>query len=307
MPPDPSRREASGTLPLVTKPASQPLETFATGFGLPECPRWHDGALWMSDMWGRASHRLDSDGGIAETISVGDEQGGLGWLPDGRMLIVGMEHAKLWRIEADGPVEHADLRPWTQWGLNDMAVAGDGTAYVSHFGYDYHGGTGTFAPASLFRVQPDGTVDEPVDDLYVPNGVAISPSGDIFVAEPGASRISRLSFGSNGSLTQRHVFAQLTPVEEGRPAPPDGICLDEAGGVWAAEPVGKRVLHFDASGTLDVQWHLPDHPLAVVLGGPQRRDLYVCLTGSFRRESMAESPSGRVAVTKVDVPGTGTP
>jgi sugar lactone lactonase YvrE len=223
------------------------------------------------------------------------------------MLIVGMEHAKLWRIEESGPVEHADLRPWTPWGLNDMAVAADGTAYVSHWGCDFHGGTGTFPPTSLFRVRPDGSVDEPVDDLYIPNGVAISPSGDVFVAEPGASRISRLSFGSNGSLNQRHVFAQLTPVEGGRLAPPDGICLDAAGGVWAAEPVGKRVLHFDASGTLDVEWHLPEHPLAVVLGGPERRDLYVCLTGSFRRESKAESPSGRVAVAKVDVPGTGTP
>jgi sugar lactone lactonase YvrE len=283
------------------------LETFSTGYGLPECPRWHNGALWMSDMWGCASHRLAADGSIAETVTIGDEQGGLGWLPDGRMLIVGMTSAVVWRIEESGPVRHADLRPYTPWGLNDMAVAPDGTAYVSHFGYDYHGGNGSFVPASLFRIRPDGTIDEPADDLYVPNGVAISEAGEVFVAEPGANRITRLSFDSNGALAQRHVFAQLQPVVEGRPAPPDGICLDARGGVWAAEPVGKRVLHFNASGALDVEWALADHPLAVVLGGPERRDLYVCLTGSIKRDAMGGAAAGRVAVTHVDVPGIGVP
>ena len=261
----------------------------------------------MSEMWGRASHRLASDGSIAETVTIDDEQGGLGWLPDGRLLIVGMTGGKVWRIDPDGPAVHADLRPYTPWGLNDMAVAADGTAYVSHFGYDYHGGHGSFAPASLFRVRPDGSVDEPVEDLYVPNGVAISASGDVYVAEPGASRISRLTFDAAGALATRSVFATLTPRVEGRPAPPDGICLDAAGGVWAAEPVGRRVLHLDATGAVDVEWTLDVHPLAVVLAGPDRRDLYVCVTGSFDRASMTEAPSGRVLTARVDVPGAGVP
>ncbi len=284
-----------------------PMETFATGFGLPECPRWHNGELWMSDMWGKASHRLAPDGSIAETVSVGDEQGGLGWLPDGRMLIVGMMDAKLWRLDPDGPVVHADLRPFTPWGLNDMAVTPDGTAYISHFGYDYHGGHGTFAPASLFRVRPDGSVDEPVDDLYVPNGVAIAESGDVFVAEPAASRIARLRFGSDGALAERQIFATLVSNPPGSVAPPDGICLDEAGGVWAADPVGKRVLHFDGGGGLTDEWPLDGHPLAVVLGGEDRRDLYICITGSFHRNEMTGSTSGRVLVTRVATAGAGVP
>lgn len=284
-----------------------PLETFATGFGMPECPRWYDGALWMSDMWGRASHRLAPDGSIAETITIGDEPGGLGWLPDGRMLIVGMTEAKLWRIEPDGPAVHADLRPTTQWGLNDMAVTPDGTAYISHFGYDYHGGAGSVMPASLIRVRPDGVVDEPVDDLYVPNGVAIADNGQVYVAEPGASRITRLAFDSNGALFERNVFAQLQPAEPGRPAPPDGICLDSAGGVWAAEPIGRRVLHVDAGGNVDIEWQLTDAPLAVLLGGDDRRQLYVCTTTSFRRERMSQSSGGRILVTTVDTPGAGFP
>ncbi len=262
----------------------------------------------MSDMWGSASHRLTPDGSIAQTVTVGDEQGGLGWLPDGRMLIVGMTGGKIWRIDPQGPVVHADLRPYTPWGLNDMAVGPDGTAYVSHFGYDYHGGRGSLVPTCLFRVQPDGTVDQPVNDLHVPNGVAIAESGEVYVAEPGASRIARLRFGADGALAERSIFAQLTPRIEGRPAPPDGICLDAAGGVWAAEPVGGRVLHFDAAGNVDVEWTLEgSHPLAVVLAGPDRRDLYVCVTGSFDRASMTESPNGRVLLTRVDAPGAGVP
>jgi sugar lactone lactonase YvrE len=261
----------------------------------------------MSDMWGGASHRLASDGSIAETIRIGDEPGGLGWLPDGRMLIVGMTDAKLWRVEADGPVVHADLRPNTQWSLNDLAVTPDGTAYVSPFGFDYHGGTGSVAPTNLIRVRPDGAVDEPVDDLYVPNGVAIADSGPVYVAEAGASRISRLAFDSNGALFERNVFAELLPVEPGRPAPPDGICLDAAGGVWAAEPVGRRVLHLDASGNVDIEWQLSESPLAVLLGGEDRTQLYVCVTPSFRREARGAAPGGRILVATVDVPGAGFP
>jgi sugar lactone lactonase YvrE len=261
----------------------------------------------MSDMWGRGSHRLTPDGSIAHTISIGDEPGGLGWLPDGRMLIVGMTDAKLWRIDPDGPAVHADLRSATQWGLNDMGVTPDGTAYVSQFGYDYHGGSGSMAPTSLIRVRPDGRVDEPVDDLYVPNGVAIAPNGQVYVAEPGASRITRLAFDSNGALFERNVFAQLPPAQEGRPAPPDGICLDAAGGVWAAEPVGRRVLHIDAGGNVDIEWPLTDAPLAVTLGGDDRRQLYVCTTGSIRREAMRSEPSGRILVATVEVPGAGFP
>ena len=283
------------------------LETFAAGFGLPECPRWHDGKLWMSDMWGKASHRFEPDGTIAETVTVGDEQGGLGWLPDGRMLIVGMIDAKLWRIDPSGPVVHADLRPFTPWGLNDMAVAADGTAYISHFGYDYHGGNGKFAPASLFRVSPSGVVDEAADNLLVPNGVAISESGEVFVAEPAGSRIARLRFAPDGTLLERGIFTTLVSNPPGTVAPPDGICLDAAGGVWAADPVGKRVLHFDASGSVTSEWPLDGHPLAVVLGGRERRDLYICITASIHRDGGTDRRSGRLLVTQVDTPGAGVP
>ena len=142
-----------------------------------------------------------------------------------------------------------------------------------------------------------------MDDLYVPNGVAIAESGDVFVAEPAASRIARLRFGTDGALAERNIFATLISNPPGTVAPPDGICLDAAGGVWAADPVGKRVLHFDGGGGLVDEWPLRRHPLAVALGGEDRRDLYICITGSFHRTEMAGSPSGRVLVTRVETAG----
>jgi sugar lactone lactonase YvrE len=176
------------------------MRRFASGLHFAECPRWHQGQLWMSDIWGRTVYRFDIDGTRHSVQTFDDDPGGLGWLPDGRLLVVGMERRVLYRVEPSGPVVHADLTPFAPWPCNDMITAEDGAAYVTQFGYDVWGGTTPVIPAPLLRVSRAGGVDVVAGDLLCPNGIALSADGrTLMVAEPAGSRITRFSVQPDGS------------------------------------------------------------------------------------------------------------
>jgi sugar lactone lactonase YvrE len=278
---------------------------------LPETPRWHDGALWISDMWDHVVVRFDAHGARTDVVRFDDAEdpGGLGWMPDGSLLVVGMEGRCVHRIESDGRRSvHADLSALAPWQCNDMIVRRDGTAYVSHFGYDMWGGTTGFLPASLLRVTPDGVVDVIVDDLLAPNGMALpDDETTLYLSECGRSNVLAFDIGDDGTLSNRLVHASL-PLAPGVPfAPPDGICLDEAGAVWAAEPLGQRVLRLDADGIVTDEIAFDQSPLAVALGGDDRRTLYVCSSAEHDKPSRSGTPTGRIDALRVDVPGAGRP
>jgi sugar lactone lactonase YvrE len=281
--------------------------TIATDIEMPECPRWRDGALWFSDMWGHQVRRVGPDGTDTVVVELnGDDPGGLGWLPDGDLLVVGMEDAKLWRWDGKALSLHADLRPWSAWPCNDMTVAEDGTAYVTQFGFDSWGGTGERGPAPIIAVSPDGEVSVAAEGLMCPNGIAFDAAErQVFVAEPAAMRIRRFDRAADGTLVDGVEFGSL-PVAEGKPyAPPDGLCVDEAGGVWAADPIGGQVVHLDREGTItDVIDH-PIHTLACTLGGDDRRTLFVCATTNHHKPSRTGERNGRIDAYRVDVPGSG--
>jgi sugar lactone lactonase YvrE len=285
-------------------------ERFADGLEFAECPRWHDGALWISDMWGHTVYRFDPDGARHTVHDFGPDEdpGGLGWLPDGRLLVVGMEGRRLYRLEADGPVVHADLAELAPWPCNDMIVADDGTAYVSQFGFDLWGASTLPATSPLIRVWPDGRVDAAAHDLMVPNGVALTAEGrTMIVAESGAFRLVRFTVREDGTLTDRETFAELTPAPGADYAPPDGICLDEAGAVWAADPIGNRVVRIEAGGRVEREITFDLRPLAAVLGGTDRRTLFVCLAAEYGRLEHRSERDARIDAVRVDIPGAGRP
>jgi sugar lactone lactonase YvrE len=189
-----------------------------------------------------------------------------------------------------------------------MIVADDGTAYVSQFGYDLFGGTTPLTPTVLIRVTPDGRADAVAHDLMSPNGIALSEDGrTLVVAEPGASRLTRYRVADDGGLVDRTLFAQITPAEGKTAGPPDGICLDAAGAVWMADPVGARVLRVEPGGNVTHDLPFEGHPLAVALGGPDRRTLFVCVVTSYDQEAREHGRGARLDTLTVDVPGSGRP
>jgi sugar lactone lactonase YvrE len=280
---------------------------FATDLHFPECPRWHDGALWVSDMWDHTVYRFDADGArhVVHRFPDDEDPGGLGWLPDGTMLVAGMLSRVLYRLEHGTAVVHADLRGRAPHQVNDMIVGPDGSAYVTQFGREMWDNDAPFGPTVMIRVAADGSVEVGADDLMVPNGVAIAHDGkSLVVAESAGARLSRYAV-RDGLLSDRRVVP-LTPAADMPFVAPDGICLDAEGGIWAADPLAHRVIHL-SEDAIDREIPVEDHPLACVLGGDDRRTLFVCANKVWSKHDRRDVPTGSVVTVRVDVPGAGRP
>ena len=290
---------------------------FAAGLQFPECPRWHDGQLHISDMWAGQVLRFD-DAGEATVVwqaprepvageDEAEEVGGTGWLPDGRLLAVGMIGRCLYRIDPEGPVVVADLSPFAPGRCNDMIVSPEGVAYISQIGFPIYTPGAKPVVSALMRVDPDGTASIAAEDLMVPNGIALSDDGrTMVVAESFAGRLSSYVVDASGGLSQRETFATIAPAPGERHSIADGICLDAAGAAWVADPRGRRVLRVERGGVVTHDIAFDAHPLAVVLGGSDRRTLFVCLSSVLGRAN-ATGPSGRIEVLPAEVPGAGRP
>jgi sugar lactone lactonase YvrE len=286
-----------------------PTQRFADSFHFAECPRWHDDALWLSDMDGRTVYRLDGDGRRQAVHAFADDRpGGLGWLPDGRLLVVGMDKRCVYRIEDGNAVVHADLAPFASWGCNDMIVTDDGIAFVSQIGFDLYKKTTPIMTTALLRVDPDGTASVAADELLVPNGVALTADGTtMVVAETWAERLTRFRVASDGSLSHRETMAQLTPAAGVKHARPDGLCLDAEDAAWVADVNAHRVVRVDRDGRLTDEITVDGLPLAAVLGGPDRRTLYICVAQQIGTLDISPDPLSRIESVAVEVPGAGRP
>ncbi|MCE2392160.1 MAG: SMP-30/gluconolactonase/LRE family protein [Proteobacteria bacterium] len=275
--------------------------TLVDGLAFAEGPRWHDGRLFFSDMHRDRVMAVDADGRLEEIAHVEGQPSGLGWLPDGRLLVVSMTDRRLLRLDPGGLSEAADLSGLAAHPCNDMVVDAQGRAYVGHFGYDMFGG-GSPAPASLILVQPDGEVGVAADELQFPNGVVITPDGGtLIVGESMGARLTAFDVAADGSLSNRRVWAAL----EG--AVPDGICLDAEGAVWVASPMSSEVLRVAEGG--EVLARVPTDQLAIacMLGGDDRRTLFILTTTSVEREECQAQRPARIETVTVEVPGAGLP
>ena len=153
------------------------IRTIVDGLSFAEGPRWRGGALYIADMHGNRVLRIGEGGRYESVAELDGPVSGIGWLPDGRLLIVSMNDRRLMRQEPDGRIVlHGDLNAVADWHANDMAVAADGTAYVGNFGFSLHP-PGEFRSTALAMVAPDGTVTAAADELWFPNGIAISEDG----------------------------------------------------------------------------------------------------------------------------------
>lgn len=287
--------------------------TILDGLWFGEGPRWHEDALWFSDMQGHRVVRATLDGASSTVLEMPhDDPSGLGWLPDGRLLVVAMETQRLHRLEHDGRlVEHADLSGIARGDINDMIVAADGTAYVGDMGSRIHDPNSPRVAGQTIRVTPDGSVSCAADDLSSPNGHILSADGrTLIVAESGGSRLTAFDIAEDGALEHRRLYAALAPAEGSSIplAPPDGVCLDAAGGVWVADPIGARVFRVLPGGEVTDSHTFTDViPVACVLGGPDRRTLLVCVAASWKRELVRQAPTGRIDAFDVEIPGVGRP
>lgn len=298
---------------MTTGDAGTPgFRTIIEGLRFAEGPRWHDGRVWFSDMHDHRVVATDLDGDQRTVVEIpDDEPSGLGWLPDGRLLVVAMESQQVRRVEPDGAVVvHADLSSAATGSLNDMIVAADGTAYVGDMGKRIHDADAPMRPGRTFAVRADGSWFVAAEDLSSPNGHVLTPDQrTLLVAESGGGRVTAFDRADDGTLSNRRVLAELSPAPDGPAfAPPDGICLDAEGAVWVADPIGARVFRALPSGTTTHDLRIPGLiPVACVLAGPDRRTLVVCAAADWKRDVVMGSRTGRLLAVEVEVPGVGSP
>ncbi len=278
------------------------LEVLIDGLTFPEGPRWRDGRLWFSDFYSHSVVAVDP-GGARETVcEVPNRPSGLGWLPDGRLLVVSMIDCKVMRLDPGGLVEHADISALSRHRCNDMTVDAAGRAYVGNFGFDYDAKEEP-RTTTLVRVDPDGSARVAADGLFFPNGIAITPDGrTMAVAESWGRRLAAFDIDGDGNLSNRRVWA-----DGGYTWVPDGICMDAEGALWIADPVNKEVLRIRDGGEIAERRSTGDRgAYAVALGGADRRTLFVC-TNVWRNPDRVANPMGRIETMRVEVPGAGWP
>lgn len=278
-------------------------EIVLAGLCFPEGPRWRDGALYFSDMHTHRVMRLKPGSRAEVVVEIpDDEPSGLGWLPDGRLLIVSMRRRRLLRLDPGGLVEAADLSGIASFNCNDMVVDELGRAYVGNLGSDVDAGEET-RPAELILVPPDGPARVAADGLLVPNGCVITPDRrSLIVAESFGARLTAFDVRADGSLIERRTWADL-----GEGAVPDGICLDAEGAIWVALPLASEVVRVREGGEITQRISVPGLAVACMLGGDDRRNLYICAADSYPPDSSVPTRDGRIECVRVDVPGAGLP
>lgn len=284
------------------------------GLSFLEGPRWHSGRVWVSDFYTHRVLSADEDGSHLRTeADVPEQPSGLGWLPDGRLLIVSMRDRTILRREHDGTlVRHADLSGHADSLLNDMIVDGQGRAYVGSFGFDLMAGEPR-RPAPLLRVDPDGTVTVASEPLHFPNGPAILDGPRLVVAETFGNRLSAFDIAADGSLSERRDWARFGPVpvaEDSLEAiaelavAPDGISVPDAeGAIWVADARAHRAVRVRAGGEIvDVVDTESAGCYACALGGADGRTLYLCTAPNFLEHERRETRDAALLCARVDVP-----
>jgi sugar lactone lactonase YvrE len=283
----------------------------AGGLYFGEGPRWRDGRLWFSDFYDHKVKSMDASGAMRTELEIDDQPSGLGWLPDGRLLVVAMHRMQLLRVDPDGVKVHADLSGVADYHTNDMVVDASGRAYVGNFGFRLdqavkeRGVESVLADhptARLARVDPDGRVHVAARDLHFPNGTVITPDGrTLIVAETLAMRLTAFDVAPDGALSNRRVWATL-----GMRAP-DGICLDANGHVWVANALAPECVLVAPGGEIVARVETDEPCYACMLGGDDRRTLFIMTAPSSMPDVVSKSRQGHVACAGVETPGAGWP
>lgn len=278
-------------------------EVLLGGRAFLEGPRWREGALYLSDMHGHEVLKLSLNGDVEVIASVEGRPSGLGWLPGGDMLIVSMTDRKLLRRTCDGAIAlHADLSGHVAKRINDMVVDVQGRAYIGNFGFDFEEGE-TPVGTTLNRVDPDGSVHTVAEDLMFPNGMVITPDGKtLIVGESWGLCLTAFDIDETGDLSNRRVWAQLQDRRT-----PDGICLDDAGGIWIASPITKEFLRVEDGGAITDIIPAGRQAIACMLGDEDGKTLFMLSSESTHYKACRDLMSAQVTTKTVEHAGAGWP
>jgi sugar lactone lactonase YvrE len=286
-------------------------QPFVRGLNFGEGVRWHGGRFWYSDFH---QHRVSSvapDGSVRVELEIDDRPSGLGWLPDGRLLVVAMLSQRLLRREADGrAVLHADLKGLAKFHANDMLVDSHGNAFIGCFGFDIdafieeHGTGSLFAEPSppkapIILVTPDGKAKIASPDHKFPNGMALIGS-TLVVAECLIPGLTAFDLAADGTLSNRRPWATLS--KDPPAIVPDGICSDSEGAIWCANALGRAAVRIAEGGKILERVETSQFAYSCALGGADGRDLVIATAPTSNAVLGAKEANGMLELARVSVP-----
>lgn len=277
--------------------------TVVDGLGFPEGPRWHDGRFWFSDMGQATVFSCEVDGSdFGAVLHVEARPSGLGWLPDGDMLVVSMGERALLRVRDGEATKHADMSGLVSADCNDMVVDGRGNAYVGNAGFDLRERPPKIRPAEVVLVKPDGSAQVVDNEVVFPNGSVVTPDGKtLIVGESFGNKLTAFDIADDGTLSGRRTWADLPDRA------PDGICLDADGAVWVANANANECVRVKEGGEILQTVSTGDRRcFACMLGGDGRGTLFLCVAEGFSGDAMHRR-TGAIEAVEVDVPGAGWP
>ncbi|OBK89767.1 SMP-30/gluconolactonase/LRE family protein [Mycolicibacter sinensis] len=266
----------------------------AGGFCFGEGPRWFEGLLWFSDMLGEAIHTVDLQGSMTTVPLPGHTPTGLGFRPDGSLLIASAEDRQVLHYDGDTVTTLADLSDLVPANLGDMVIDANGCSYI---------GSQAYTGGVIVRVDPDARVHTVAGDLDFPNGMVITADGGtLIVAESMGRRLTAFTIGADGGLHDRRIFADTLD------GPPDGIALDAAGGVWTSMTLAHQFERIMQGGTVTHRIDVGDRAaIACTLGGPQRRTLFLLSSTDAYPKRLIGTRESRLDMVTVEIPGAGLP
>ncbi|MGZ6006404.1 MAG: SMP-30/gluconolactonase/LRE family protein [Rhizomicrobium sp.] len=286
-------------------------QPFVRGLNFGEGVRWHGGRFWYSDFH---QHRVSSaapDGSVRVELEIDDRPSGLGWLPDGRLLVVAMLSQRLLRREANGrAVLHADLKGLAKFHANDMLVDSRGNAFIGCFGFDIdafieeHGTGSLFAEpgppkAPIILVTPDGKAKIASPDHKFPNGMALIGS-TLVVAECLIPGLTAFDLAADGTLSNRRPWATLS--KDPPAIVPDGICSDSEGAIWCANALGREAVRIAEGGKILERVETSQFAYSCALGGADGRDLVIATAPTSNAVLGAKEANGMLEIARVSVP-----
>ncbi len=280
---------------MSSKPSPAPkAEILMTGVAMGESPRWHENRLWFSDWGAQEILAVDSKGKSEVAVRVPFSLPFcIDWLQDGRLLVVSGREGLLLRRERDGSlVTHADLHGPAGMGWNEIVVDGRGNVYIN-------GGAGITVLTS------DGLLRRVADGIAFPNGMAITPDNStLIIAESYGKKLTAFDIAADGSLSNQRVWADLGD------GVPDGICIDADAAVWYADVPNKRCVRVREGGDVLQTVTVDRGCFACMLGGAEKRTLFIIATewrGMDKIAEVAQARTEQVLTFEAPSPHAGWP